>query len=266
LVLRPGPLERLRLRLRPRGGEVAFSGRYARWADAQTRSTGWSEQQILERVADAARKVARGEAAFERDSVTFARPERPEALLRALASAAAGQTARALSVLDFGGSLGSSFFQSRRFLPGALDWRVVEQAAFVELGQREFAGEQLRFFSSVREAAAAGAPDLALASGVLHYLEDPYPLLDELQRAAPRYLLIDRTPFSAEPADWITLQRVPPSIYPASYPCRVFSWDGFMARLGAGWRTVETFPALDGWAREGATYFRFCGVLLERSR
>jgi len=265
LVLRPGPLARLRLRLRPGRGEVAFSGRYARWQDARARSGGWSEEQILERVAAASRKVARGEAAFERDSVAFARPERPEPLLRALARAAGGP---ALSVIDFGGSLGSTYRQCRPFLPQdcAIDWRVVEQPRFVELGRREFSGGALRFFSSVREAAAAGAPGIVLASGVLHYLESPYETLRELEAAGSRYLLIDRTPFSAETEDWITVQHVPPSIYPASYPCRVFSWEGFMARLGSGWRALEAFPALDGWAREGGAYFRFCGVLLERAR
>jgi len=266
LVLRPGPLERLRLRLR--GGGLAFSGRYAGWQEARAVAGAWSDEAILERVAAAARKVLRGEAAFERDSVAFDRPERPQPLLRALARAAHAHAGRALSVIDFGGSLGSAYHQCRPFLPAdcAVDWRVVEQPRFVELGRREFSSRALRFFPSVDEAAAPGAPDLALASGVLQYLESPERALAELELAGSRFLLVDRTPFSAEAADWITVQHVPPSIYPASYPCRVFSWQGFMRRLAPGWRVVEAFPALDGWGSAEGAWFRFCGLILERAR
>ena len=52
-----------------------------------------------------------------------------------------------LEVLDFGGSLGSSWFQNRAFLAGlgAVGWNVVEQSATVDVGRREFADETLCF-------------------------------------------------------------------------------------------------------------------------
>ena len=63
---------------------------------------------ILERVANSIQKVRRGEAAFERDGVAFPREDYRFPLLATLMYVVARE--RRLTVLDFGGSLGSSFF------------------------------------------------------------------------------------------------------------------------------------------------------------
>ncbi len=64
----------------------------------------------------ATRKVVAGEAVYERDSVVFDHLEYAWPLLACLLQIAAER--RSLRVIDFGGSLGSSWRQNRRFSVG----------------------------------------------------------------------------------------------------------------------------------------------------
>ena len=52
-----------------------------------------------------------------------------------------------LSVLDFGGSLGSTYYQNKKFLDSLDDvsWNIVEQKHFVDAGKEDFEDERLRF-------------------------------------------------------------------------------------------------------------------------
>src|SRR3546814_6742160 len=74
-------------------------------------SSGYSESAILDRVRTATRAVVAGEAAYERDSVLFDKADYPFALITALLRAAASADMR-LDVIDFGGSLGSTYRRS----------------------------------------------------------------------------------------------------------------------------------------------------------
>src|SRR3972149_5831251 len=135
----------LRAVRRTRAKGITFSGNYRRWEDALAHSTGYDDSTILARVEAATSKVVSGQAAFERDSVVFDKIEYSFPVLAGLLRAAAEHDGR-LSVLDFGGSLGSSFRQCQTYLSvlRALDWHVVEQERFVRLGRERFETEQLR--------------------------------------------------------------------------------------------------------------------------
>jgi putative methyltransferase (TIGR04325 family) len=112
----PSALSRLlRHLLRQGRGSIRFTGDYKSWEDAQKNSTGYSSPEILEKTRAAVLKVKAGQAEFERDSVAFDRPQHEFPLLAGLLRAAAAANG-CLSVLDFGGSLGSTYFQSRKFL------------------------------------------------------------------------------------------------------------------------------------------------------
>ena len=126
-----GPVEQ-----RMRG--VRYRGDYPDWAAASRASRGYDAPEILERVARAARAARDGRAAYERDGVEFAEPACNWPVLACLFGAAARAGGR-LSVVDFGGSLGSLYFQHRSLLRGlaSLRWSVVEQPAFVTLGRSE---------------------------------------------------------------------------------------------------------------------------------
>src|SRR3546814_16397621 len=99
-------------------------------------SSGYSESAILDRVRTATRAVVAGEAAYERDSVLFDKADYPFALITALLRAAASADMR-LDVIDFGGSLGSTYRQCRPLLDAVQppQWHVVEQPHFVAFGR-----------------------------------------------------------------------------------------------------------------------------------
>ena len=107
----------------------------------------------------------------------------------------AAQHAGRLNVLDFGGALGSSFYQNRTFLQVLPDcrWNVVEQLPFVDLGRAEFSRNGLFFYPSIAACLAETSPQVALLSSVLGYIANPDAVLDELAAAPLEYLILDRT-------------------------------------------------------------------------
>jgi putative methyltransferase (TIGR04325 family) len=246
-------------------GRFRFAGPYATWEEAASRSTGYDATGILERVREATRQVTRGEAAFERDSITFRDPEHPYPLLAVLLRAAIESYGR-LSVLDYGGSLGSVYYQCRTFLRAltTVRWSVVEQPAFVECGMREFQTDELRFYPTVEESVRADRPDVALLSSVLQYLPDPYAISREIASAGPRYIVIDRTPVHEKPDDAIVVQHVPASIYAASYPCRIFSRQGLSRLFGDDYLLFSTFESLKFEALERALNARYEGLVFQK--
>lgn len=246
---------------------LAFRGDYQTFADAELASTGYDAADILARTRTAALMVRDGKAAFERDTVTFAAPEHRFPILAALLRAAVEADGR-LSVIDFGGALGSLYYQCRHFLPAQIDlrWNIVEQPAHVACGQHEFANGQLRFFETVSACLAVDRPQVLLLSGVLQYLEAPYETLRGLLAHEFDYVIIDRTPLLNRDADRLTVQTVPSSIYPGSYPAWFFS----ETRLRETWREasyqlVAEFPGFDAVSLEGETN-SFKGFILARAK
>jgi hypothetical protein len=91
-------------------------------------------------------KVKEGKGAYERDSVIFEIIEYEWHLLACLLWIAACNN-NSLRVLDYGGSLGSLYYQHRDFLKYISDlrWTVVEQKSFVKCGKEQFENEHLKF-------------------------------------------------------------------------------------------------------------------------
>ncbi|WP_345796629.1 methyltransferase, TIGR04325 family [Castellaniella sp. MT123] len=194
--------------------EVGFKD----WTDAAKRATGYDAQAILNKVVDAALQVKDGEVAFERDTVTFKQREVVYQLFAWLMYAASREGA--LRVMDFGGALGSLYYQ-HRFLFDRLNdlrWGVVEQSHFVHAGRKDFEDHALYFFETTQECADEIRPNFLLLSSVIQYLESPYQVLAELLDRGVPYVLVDRTMARRGMAEEIAVQHVPPSIYDASYP------------------------------------------------
>jgi len=231
----------------PAARDNEYEGSYASWGEAAGLCTGYDEPSILEKTRAALLKVKRGEAAYERDSVLFERIEYSYPLLAYLLYIASKHDG-CLRVLDFGGSLGSSYFQNRGRLSHLreLKWGVVEQPAHVAVGKRDFEDGSLCFFDTVPACLAALQPQLILLSSVLQYLERP---LDWL-RAAPQwrlpYIIIDRAPLVGDRPSRLTIQTVPPSIYNARYPCWILNESELLAALRPAYRASDAFDAHHG--------------------
>lgn len=159
---------------------------------------GYEAPTILEKTKAAMREILAGRAKFERDSVLLPKAEYPWPLISCLLSTAASSHGR-LSVLDFGGALGSSYHQCRPFLQhmSELAWAVVEQKHFVEAGRAEFSPKPVSFYENPAEAVLGVQPNLLLLSSVLPYLPNPYARFRELLALRISRVLVDRTFFAA---------------------------------------------------------------------
>jgi len=232
--------------LRNIGGSVTWSGNYSSWAEARAASTGYDSHVILEKVQASLLKVKKGEVAYERDSVLFDEIRYSWPLLAGLMWIAALGEGK-LNVLDFGGSLGSSYYQNRKFLETLplVHWSIVEQKAFVKAGRKCFENDALKFYSNIDSCLKQRSPNSIILSGVIQYIEDPYALLERLTSLRFEYILFDRTPFITGKRDRLTIQKVSPEIYQASYPCWFFAKDRFRAFFYDNYETVAEFEGLD---------------------
>jgi putative methyltransferase (TIGR04325 family) len=232
-------LYRLRGHLRDLG-PYGYCGRYPDWSSAVAAAAGYDSPIVLEQTRRATALVRDGDAAFQQDGVAMSvMPDYAYRIAFVLAVAAL-ERGGTLSVLDFGGALGSGFYAYRNLFGSTarLTWRVVEQNVYCECGRREFADPQLSFFDTLDAAVSAGRPDVVLCISVLQFLERPEMVLKALAAADATFLVIDRTPFAVGGGAEIVVQRVPPTLYRASYPSWLLSESTFRDTV---------MPAYDVW-------------------
>ena len=215
---------------------------------------------ILEKTKQSLLKVKRGVAVYERDSVIFDEVHHSWIVLTGLLRAAL-ENDGTLSVLDFGGSLGSSYYQCQTFLNGlkTLKWSIVEQPNYVGVGRGCFEDGTLSFYCSIDECIVKTKPNVALFSSVLQYLKDPYEVINKIQESKIQFIIVDITPFHHSEKDLIKIQRVPRSIYDASYPFRIFGLERFLIHFDLCYEKIGksnslAFPALNDL---GAYYMGF---------
>ena len=236
---------------------LRLSGDYPSWAAAVSASTGYDGEAILQKTCEALLKVKRGEAVYERDSVLFDEIQYSWPVLAGLMWAAA-RSGGDLNVLDFGGSLGSTYYQAREFLKPLRNvrWNVVEQARHVEVGRKWFEDDRLKFYERAEDCLAETRPGVILLSGVLQYVEDPCQMLDRLLNLPCDHLIVDRTPFGEGPSDRLCIQHVPAEIYAASYPCWLFSRQKFCAWIERSMEIVAEFDGLDHFSSPVKTQWK----------
>ena len=222
-----------------------YFGDYKTWQSAVADCEGYDAAPILERVLTAARAVQNGEAEYERDGFLFYEKHEIDNLTFGLNKVV--DEYEQLSVLDFGGSLASLYHQHSDFLSQfpIINWCVVEQKHFVDVGKKEFETETLKFEYSIEEAVEKYKPNIMLISSVLQYLENPYLWLDEIVKHKIPYLWIDRTPFSDRKTDWILKQIVHPKVYKATYPVYILSLLKFKNYIQQYYSVITEFSAHD---------------------
>ncbi len=249
-----------------KNNRIRFAGNYASWQAASKDSTGYDDNVILQKVLESTLKVIKGDAAFERDSVAFDTIEYSWPLVATLTKTAAISNGN-LNVLDFGGSLGSSYFQNRKFIKSisTLKWNIVEQAHFVKAGQDYVKDKSLSFYSTIDKCLLENQPNAVVLSSVLQYLENPEDILEKIDLINANSLIIDRTPISNRAEDRIVIQYVPPQIYQANYPMRIFSREKLIELLAKKWDLVAETPCLDGtFTLEKGFQFSFKGLIFEK--
>ena len=209
---------------RRRISKYGFFGNFLTWKDAVNASTGYNTNEIIKKVKGSLLKVKSGKAVYERDSVLFDKIHYSWPLLAGLLWIAS-QKGNRLNLIDFGGSLGSSYFQNRKFLLHLkeLKWNIVEQNKMVECGKKYFENEYLKFYFSLDDCIKEQNPDAILLSSVIQYIEQPYDLLKKIINYGLEFIIIDRIAFIKGDKERLTVQKVSPKIYKASYPAWFFS-------------------------------------------
>lgn len=252
-----------KLYLWKQGGDMRFEGDYQCWADAAAAARGYDAEEILKRVVEAARKVRNGEAAFERDGVAFDEMQVNFPVTWALTRALARHGR--MHVLDFGGSLGSTYRQCRAMFPreARVRWAVVEQRAYVEAGAMEFATGELTFHPAIEAAREQTDFDVLLLSGTLQYLPNPLEFLEEILAGNWQTIILDRTPFMHDDSMRLTVQHVPASIGSASYPAWFLSETQVLGRIEQDYALVSGWPGQDS-AHNLHRHAGYKGFLFER--
>jgi putative methyltransferase (TIGR04325 family) len=120
-----------------------------------------------------------------------------------------------ISLIDFGGSIGLTYYRYRRFasLPAKTRWIVVELPKIVEEGRRVAMREGahgLEFETAIETVLDC---DILLCGGALHYMERSVPGLLEMRAAKPPHVILNMVPLTTGEAYW-TLQNYGPAIAP----------------------------------------------------
>ena len=196
-----------------------WRGNFKSWSEAYRLTSGYDTPIILEK----SKKYLLDH--IEKQNTPNIHAQYPWELISSLMWIAA-QNKGCLNIVDFGGALGGTYYQNKIFFDQleTVQWNVVEQSHFVDLGKKEFENDILKFYFSVDECLSQNKKKYCiLFSSVLQYLEKPYELLANILDKKIKYIIVTRTGFTKNKHDRITIQKVPKSYYDASYPCWIFS-------------------------------------------
>jgi putative methyltransferase (TIGR04325 family) len=247
--------------------QIYFSGDYKDFAEASGACI-YGTGNMPERVLSGALKVLRGEAVAHKNGVLFDKIPYNFQLISTLLSAAICSDNR-LYVLDFGGSLGTSYFHSRDFLQDVseVEWSIVELPHFVASGIKYLQSKQLFFHESIEDCLRHHQrPNVVIISGVLSYLPEPWTILRHLLQIGPEYVFIDRTGLIDTPHDRLTLQHIPERIYLADHPAWFLSERRLLSYLSdAGYVSLCDFSTIDKYTLEGSNIF-FKGFIFRKKR
>jgi putative methyltransferase (TIGR04325 family) len=221
-----------------------WTGDYNNWSDASNEASGYDESGILEKVENATLLVRDGVYPYERDSVVFDKVQYSWPLLTSLLWVYT-EVNEPLNIIDFGGSLGSTYYQNKKFISSnwLKSWNVIEQSNFVEKGRESFRDGTLDFYFNITDCSVEKRVDVVLISSVLQYLPGPYELIKEICESNVQYVLLDRLSIVEKEDDHLTIQNVPASIYKASYPCRFFSKKNILSAFSENFEVIEEFDA-----------------------
>ena len=219
-------------------GGNKFKHGYLSWSEAKSYCSGYDAQSITDTVVSASRAVRDGKAAYERDGVLFDKIEYSWPLLAALLGTP--RKGNSLRVLDWGGSLGSTYRQNKElFSLAGLDvqWTVIEQVHFVEIGLKEFQTKELTFVANTDDFSGQEF-DVVLFASSICYLENPSVAIQQAVGLNPSRLIFDRTPESKSKKDLIGVQKVGSGIFKASFPVRSFASGSLQNMIGAKYSPV----------------------------
>ena len=203
-------------------------GNFSSWTNALNHSDSYADPEIFEKVKRSAQIAKKNKKLFEQDSILIDRIRYSLPSIAGLLYFAVKNN-RKLTIVDFGGSLATVYFQYQKFLKKIknLRWCIVEQAQFEKFGNKYLSEKKLSFYNNLDKCIKKEKPDVFFASSSLQYVDQPYDILKKVVSYKIDNILIDLTPFH-EKKDTIKIQYNPNSIYKKSYPINILNEKKFI--------------------------------------
>jgi putative methyltransferase (TIGR04325 family) len=213
--------------LQQRRSDLRFEFGYSKWEEVVARSSGYSKSNILDTVEKSVREMIASGRGWERDGVLFSAIRLSHPVLSSLLLAI--KPDQTLDVVDFGGGLGTTYFQNIDVLSKndvRVKWTILEQDNFVAVGSELFKSNFSLNFVEFNDSFTQANPDILLFGSVLCYLENPYEILVEAIKRCnfPDFVVIDRTLFVEESENVYGVQIVSSNIYRASLPLHLLTF------------------------------------------
>lgn len=227
--------------IKARKSPIKYEYGFKNWADAKAASIGYSEDSILQKVSDQTVLMVESNSGWVRDGFYFEEVQVNFEILSFLSLQSTRM--QPLRVVDFGGGLGTTFFQNRNILNKfdiKVCWNIIEQPNFVAEGKLILDSiPNLHFFESLSEASITSS-DLVIFSSVLEYIEDSYHFLEEIMRleSKPSGILIDRSPIDLVDSGKYVVQNVDHSIHQARLPLRILGQDKIVEILSSDYELL----------------------------
>ena len=216
-----------------------FKGPFNTWKDALINSEGYHSSKIIDKLFISAMKVKNKKFAYERDTVLFSQPSYNWMLLYNIFKYF--NNYRNFNLIDFGGSLGSTYFQHKLFLNSfkTMKWNIIEQSKISKIGNKFFSNKNLKFFNNLEPAIKKNKSKFIILNNVLQYIENPSYIIDILSKYKGMTIIIDNIIFTEKNKDIIIVQKTPKRIYEATYPLRIFSKSKFLKKISQYFKIIE---------------------------
>ena len=166
-----------------------MKGNYKNYEEALEYSNGYQESVILHKVKKAIIRILEGEDAWERDGSIFPNPQPRQEIIKIIEKF----SNKKLSIIDFGGGLGTLFINNRELFKSVEKYYVIEQDNFVDIGNdisRKY-NLPIKFVKSLKS--IDFNPNLIIFSSVLQYIPNLEEVLIQTCKLDPEVILIDRT-------------------------------------------------------------------------
>ena len=220
-----------------------FKGPYDKMSEAIIDSVGYDGDKILKKVLRSTKEVKSGKKVYERDGILFDKIEYSWEVLASLLWVASQEK---LCVIDIGGSLGTSYFQNKKFIDHLdfLEWNIIEQPHFVKAGIKHIQDKQIKFYSNIQQCLKFCNPNVVLVSSSLQYMNDLEKFLDDIINIDANAVIFDRTIIQKSNRNKLYVQHAPDSIG-GSYPCYAVSENWLIKKMGGKYKLIEHFESLD---------------------
>ena len=155
---------------------TSYIGPYQNWEIAQQNSKGWNDERILDKIVLNTDFCLNNPGYYERDGEVLSDENYPKKIVEFLNETIIDNDV----VLDYGGSLGSLYYQIRSKINlKILNWVILEQKIFFEASKKIKKNKEISFIEDLENIQNL-KPAVIIFSSVLQYLNDPKLIIDKI--------------------------------------------------------------------------------------